>query len=87
MSISVIKNAFQEIIFNLEEFKGKMRVDIRIYNSDDDGEPTIPTKKGISAPIEQLPAIHSAVEALLQEAIKKNLLPKQKKGKQPQSKR
>ena len=45
------KNSFEEIQINAREYKGRQYVDIRTYVGSPDVE-TVPTKKGVSIPIE-----------------------------------
>ena len=44
------KNAFEKIIANLVEYKGKQRIDIRVHFLPDQAEPYkwVPTKKGLN---------------------------------------
>jgi hypothetical protein len=45
------KNAIEEIQISAREFQGRQLVDIRIY-AGPRGQQTVPTKKGVSIPIE-----------------------------------
>jgi hypothetical protein len=51
----------------LRAFKGKGYADIRLHYTDEGGK-VIPTKKGLSVPIDQLPDLVKAVKALVDAA-------------------
>jgi hypothetical protein len=48
------RNSTEKIRATLGEFRGKDRIDIRIYFEDDDGR-WLPTKKGINLAVEDWP--------------------------------
>jgi len=57
------KNSFEEIHFSLREFKGHQLVDIRIYVDRGTNE-QLPTKKGVSIPIELYGEFSQAISIL-----------------------
>jgi hypothetical protein len=60
------KNAREEVRATLTEYRGYRLADLRVY-ADDDGE-DVPTKKGLSVRIEDLPRLREAVDALIAES-------------------
>jgi len=57
------KNTFEEIQVAAREYQGRQLVDIRIY-AGSRGEETVPTKKGVSIPIELYGEFKKAINAL-----------------------
>jgi hypothetical protein len=49
---------------SLTQFRGKTLVDVRLWVEPSPGEPLIPTRKGISVPLEYLPELREALHAL-----------------------
>ena len=64
------KNKFQEIRFELKEFKGHNIIDIRIWNNVPDSEEKRPTQKGVTMNIELMPELKEAVAMLEKELSK-----------------
>ena len=59
------KNAREAIGVGLSEWKGQVRVDVRIYvPSLEDTDTLIPTKKGLSLPVEKFPELMKAIYKL-----------------------
>ena len=58
------KNSRESVRASLTTFQGHPLADIRIYVEGSEGE-EIPTKKGISVKVEQLPQLLEAVQALV----------------------
>ena len=52
---SMPKNSMEEYRFSLQEYRGCELIDIRVYY-ESSNKGMIPTRKGISVPIEQFPA-------------------------------
>lgn len=63
------KNAVSEIRIALKEWKEKKYIDLRVFTLSNSGE-QVPTKKGVSVPIEKWNDLKSGI-LLLEEAIKK----------------
>lgn len=61
------KNAREEVRATLSTFRGHRIADVRVYIADEVGD-AIPTRKGLSIRIEELPALRDAVDALLEAA-------------------
>jgi hypothetical protein len=59
------KNATNEIWAVLTDFTGEMRLDIREYFHGDGDDGFLPTKKGISIPIAEIPKLREALNALM----------------------
>lgn len=59
------KNSREEIRATLSEFGGRLRADLRIWAADDEGDGDHPTRKGISVPVEDLPKLLTAVQAMV----------------------
>lgn len=61
------KNALEKVKIQSLEFKGKRRIDIRIFFDESNGRDTnwIPTKKGISLDPELLPALKIGIDKAL----------------------
>lgn len=57
------KNAIEEIQISAREFQGRQLVDIRIY-AGPRGQQTVPTKKGVSIPIELYGEFRKAIRNL-----------------------
>lgn len=57
------KNAFEEVQVSVREYLGRQLLDIRIY-AGPRGQETVPTKKGISLPIELFGELRTAVDSL-----------------------
>jgi len=57
------KNALEEIQISAREFQGRQLVDIRIY-AGPRGQETVPTKKGVSIPIELYGDFRKAIRSL-----------------------
>lgn len=55
------KNAYEEVQVSLREYQGRQLVDIRIY-AGARGQDTVPTKKGISLPIELFAELRRAID-------------------------
>ena len=60
-----IKNSFDEVWAYLQPFKGELRAHVRIFTTRDEEE-MIPTKKGISVSLKDLPKLADAVTALVE---------------------
>ncbi len=58
------KNRTETIVFSLNEFKGKMLTDIRVYARLASREEPTPTRKGVSLPVEKWPELYNAIKAL-----------------------
>ncbi|MBL7068552.1 MAG: transcriptional coactivator p15/PC4 family protein [Candidatus Omnitrophica bacterium] len=67
---TIPKNKFQEIKFELKEFKGHNIIDIRIWNNVPDSDEKRPTTKGVTMNVELLPQLKEAVELLEKELTK-----------------
>ncbi len=59
-----------------QRFRGLDRVDIREFFRPEGGEDLVPTRRGVSVRIGQLPALRAALERAEQEAIRSGLLPR-----------
>lgn len=57
------KNAFEEIQISAREYQGRQTVDIRTY-AGPRGQQTVPTKKGVSIPIELYGEFSKAIRSL-----------------------
>ncbi len=49
------KNAREQIVFSLNEWKGKHFLDLRVFLVGEDGGPDIPTKKGLTLAVDLYP--------------------------------
>jgi hypothetical protein len=58
------KNARENVHATLGEYQGHQLASIRIYIVDEDDE-LVPTKKGISVRVEDLPKLKQSVDALM----------------------
>ncbi|MEW5980155.1 MAG: transcriptional coactivator p15/PC4 family protein [Acidobacteriota bacterium] len=67
------KNSQEEVQAGIQEFKGRHYASVRVYVENDAGE-HIPTKKGITVPVELLPELARAVRLLADEAVKQGLV-------------
>ena len=61
------KNSREEVRAQLSHFKGHRLADIRVWAVDDD-DVDVPTKRGVSVRVEQLPELLAAVQALCEAA-------------------
>ena len=68
------KNARESVVLRLDIVKGHEVADVRIWTSTHAGE-MVPTLKGITLRIQQLPELADAVATLTAEAKAKGLLP------------
>jgi hypothetical protein len=57
------KNVFEEIQISAREYQGRQLVDIRTY-AGPRGQETVPTKKGVSIPIELYGEFRKAIRSL-----------------------
>ena len=62
-----VKNSFDEVWTYLQPYQGKLRAHVRIFKTGDDDN-MIPTKKGISVGLKDLPKLVEAVTALVDAA-------------------
>lgn len=58
------KNLREEVRASLGDYRGHQLADVRVYVVDEHGDP-LPTKKGISVRVEDLPQLRDAVDALI----------------------
>ena len=56
------KNESEEIRISTRVYKDKLYVDLRLFFLPKDGAEWIPSKKGITLPIEHLPALREGLE-------------------------
>ncbi|MBA7550194.1 hypothetical protein ES705_42702 [subsurface metagenome] len=66
------KNTFEEIQISAREYQGRQLVDIRIFVGER-GQETIPTKKGISIPIEIYHDFGKGIDSLEEILIEEGL--------------
>jgi hypothetical protein len=64
------KNADEEVRISLDEFRGEKLLDIRIYASFTIARARMPTKRGISIPVEMLPDLLDALQDAVAKARK-----------------
>ena len=57
------KSRDEEVRASLGTFRGQLRADLRVWVADEKDE-LYPTKKGISVPVDDLPKLQAAVDAL-----------------------
>jgi Transcriptional Coactivator p15 (PC4) len=62
-----VKNSFDEVWTYLQPFRGKQFAHVRIFTSGDNDE-MLPTKKGITVSLNDLPKLAEAVAALIRAA-------------------
>jgi Transcriptional Coactivator p15 (PC4) len=62
-----VKNSFDEVWTYLQPFRGKQFAHVRIFTSGDNDE-MLPTKKGITISLNDLPKLAEAVAALIRAA-------------------
>jgi len=59
---SISRSATEEIHVQINEYKGKKYLDMRVYYTTDDGLNWSPTKKGVTFPPEKLEEVKKAIE-------------------------
>ncbi|OGH97046.1 MAG: hypothetical protein A2287_10920 [Candidatus Melainabacteria bacterium RIFOXYA12_FULL_32_12] len=62
MLASIPRSATEEIHIQINEYKGKQYLDLRVYYTTDDGINWNPTKKGVTFPPDKLEELKQAVE-------------------------
>ena len=67
------KNSTEEVRATLSEFKGRQYASVRAYVEADSGE-WVPTKKGLTLPVDLLPELARAVRLLSEEVVKRGLV-------------
>ena len=72
VAIQVDIDVKNPVMVTISEYAGTPRFSIRHYYEADDGE-LRPTKRGISIPADDTPALHSAIVAAYREATGKDL--------------
>ena len=66
------KNAFEKLIIQFTEYKGKKLIDLRVfYDSGENKEDYRPTHKGISLSREMIPEIKEGIDRAFKEWKKK----------------
>lgn len=65
MTTTIEKNSAEEIRITLNEFQGKQLVSVRTYWRKSEDE-IIPTKKGVSLPVDKLDELIDGLEVLRQ---------------------
>jgi len=65
------KTATEKVVATLSEFKGKQRIDIRIYYQDDNNE-SKPTKKGINLSLDDWQEFKDLIKKVDQAIGKRN---------------
>jgi hypothetical protein len=63
------KNSMEEYRFSLQEYRGCELLDIRVYYKSD-ADKMIPTKKGISVPLDKLDEFMKCLEKVVKKAAK-----------------
>lgn len=69
----ISKGRTQAVCVTRDKFKGKDRLDIRVFFLSDD-EQMCPTRQGVNLPISDLPALRAALEAMERDALRGGLL-------------
>ncbi|HSA06416.1 MAG TPA: transcriptional coactivator p15/PC4 family protein [Candidatus Gastranaerophilales bacterium] len=59
---TIPRSATEQVQVQINEFKGKKYLDLRIYYTTDSGNTWNPTKKGVAIYPENLPALKDALE-------------------------
>ena len=59
---SIPRTATEEIHIQINEYKGKKYLDLRVYYTTDDGINWNPTKKGVTFPPDKLDEVKQAIE-------------------------
>lgn len=59
---SIPRSATEEIHIQINEYKGKKYLDLRVYYTTDDGLNWNPTKKGVTFPPDKLEEVKQAIE-------------------------
>lgn len=59
---AIPRSATEEIHIQINEYKGKKYLDLRVYYTTDDGLNWNPTKKGVTFPPEKLEDVKNAIE-------------------------
>lgn len=59
---TIPRSATEEIHVQINEYKGKKYLDLRVYYTTDDGINWNPTKKGITIPPDKLSEFREAIE-------------------------
>ncbi|EKE04562.1 MAG: hypothetical protein ACD_20C00050G0008 [uncultured bacterium] len=67
MLASIPRSATEEIHIQINEYKGKQYLDLRVYYTTDDGINWNPTKKGVTFPPDKLEELKQAVEEAITE--------------------
>ena len=67
------KNSQEEVRAGIQEFKGRHYAFVRVFVENDVGE-TVPTKKGLTLPVDLLPELARSVRLLSEEAVKQKLV-------------
>ena len=67
------KNSQEEVRAGIQEFKGRHYAFVRVFVENDVGE-TVPTKKGLTLPVDLLPRLFQTVRALATEAVTQGLV-------------
>jgi hypothetical protein len=60
------KGKRSEVRASLSNYRGELRADIRLWVPGDGEDELVPTKSGISVPVEDLPRLLEAVQALIE---------------------
>jgi len=67
MLAAIPRSATEEIHIQINEYKGKKYVDLRVYYTTDDGINWSPTKKGVTFPPDKLEEVKAAIEEAMKE--------------------
>jgi hypothetical protein len=59
---SIPRSATEEVHIQINEYKGKKYLDLRVYYTTDDGLNWNPTKKGVTFPPDKLDEVKQAIE-------------------------
>jgi hypothetical protein len=71
---TIPKNEREKIIVSLSNFKGKHYVDMRIFTANDNGGQDIPTKKGLTVPLQLYPAFRDTLQGVDKALITRGLM-------------
>ena len=61
---SFIKNKSQEIRISAGEFKAKIYIDFRLYYHNDETDEMLPTRKGLTVPVELVDAFQEGLNKI-----------------------
>lgn len=73
---TIRKSNYEECRVGLSEFRGNVRIDVRIWAEPRNGQgDRVATPHGVSLRLESLPELRAAIEAAEREAVARGLLP------------